>query len=551
MTTNARIKIVKYKSKIIFNVILQITISFSIPWLNQIIIDDVLLHQRMDLIWKISFSYIFFAVLSVYLHIVLPKLMIKSKEEISMKLRIDLIKKILDDEISDYPISERGKVITLLENDINRISDFLIFGLKDILSQILSLLVTITILFYVDWRIGIISIAVIPFYGLLPMIFKPQLVSLNTDVQNRVTDMNSLIQDILSGIIQIRIFNKQKHFLNRLKSVSTNLIDKKTRYIVIQKLASATIIIYWLAMLLVLWIGGYQVLNGSLTIGVLLVLINYIDRIEWPVSRVSEVYSEYQSYLISRNRLNVILEKESKDKLSENLKNISLETIDQIRFDNLTFSYPNSKKNTFKNIDICLNKGDSICFVGDSGTGKSTLLKLLFGFHQATEGNIYINGSSIDDVNLIQFREKVGYLSQESYLFEMSLLDNILIGSVGDDSEDEVILAAQRAGAHSFITELDNGYQTIYGKDGVDLSLGQKQRIALSRIFLRNPDVIILDEPTSSLDKKNTDQIIDSIIHNYGDDKIVVLITHNVESISKFNKILKIDNMGIETVNEV
>lgn len=551
MTTNARIKIVKYKSKIIFNVILQITISFSIPWLNQIIIDDVLLHQRMDLIWKISFSYIFFAVLSVYLHIVLPKLMIKSKEEISMKLRMDLIKKILEDEISDYPISERGKVITLLENDINRISDFLIFGLKDILSQILSLLVTITILFYVDWRIGIISIAVIPFYVLLPMIFKPQLVSLNIDVQNRVTDMNSLIQDILSGIIQIRIFNKQKHFLNRLKSVSTDLIDKKTRYIVIQKLASATIIIYWLAMLLVLWIGGYQVLNGSLTIGVLLVLINYIDRIEWPVSRMSEVYSEYQSYLISRNRLNVILEKESKDKRSENLKNISLETIDQIYFDNLTFSYPNSKKNTFKNIDICLNKGDCICFVGDSGTGKSTLLKLLFGFHQATEGNIYINGSSIDDVNLIQFREKVGYLSQESYLFEMSLLDNILIGSVGDDSEDEVILAAQRAGAHSFITELDNGYQTIYGKDGVDLSLGQKQRIALSRIFLRNPDVIILDEPTSSLDKKNTDQIIDSIIHNYGDDKIVVLITHNVESISKFNKILKIDNMGIETVNEL
>lgn len=551
MTTNTLVKIVKHKSRIIFHVILQITISFSIPWLNQIIIDDVLLNQRIDLIWKISFSYIFFAILSVYLHIILPKLMIKSKEEISMKLRIDLIKKILDDEISDYPISERGKVITLLENDINRISDFLIFGLKDILSQVLSLLVIITILFYVDWRIGVISIAVIPFYVLLPMIFKPQLVSLNTDVQNRVTDMNSLIQDILSGIIQIRIFNKQKHFLDRLKNVSTDLIDKKTRYIVIQKLASATIIIYWLAMLLVLWIGGYQVLNGSLTIGVLLVLINYIDRIEWPVSRMSEVYSEYQSYLISRNRLNVILEKESKDKLSEKLKNISIETIDQICFDNLTFSYPNSKKNTFKNIDICLNKGDCICFVGDSGTGKSTLLKLLFGFHQATEGNIYINGSSIDDVNLIQFREKVGYLSQESYLFEMSLLDNILIGSVGDDSEDEVILAAQRAGAHSFITELDNGYQTIYGKDGVDLSLGQKQRIALSRIFLRNPDVIILDEPTSSLDKKNTDQIIDSIIHNYGDDKIVVLITHNVESISKFNKILKVDNMGVELVNEI
>lgn len=128
------------------------------------------------------------------------------------------------------------------------------------------------------------------------------------------------------------------------------------------------------------------------------------------------------------------------------------------------------------------------------------------------------------------FREKVGYLSQENYLFEMSLLDNILLGSVETVSEEEVYSATKRAGAHQFIKELDKGYQTVYGKDGVNLSQGQKQRIALSRIFLRNPDIIILDEPTSSLDNKITDQIIESIINSYGIDKIVLFITHNTDS---------------------
>lgn len=224
MTTHELIKTVKYKTQIIFNVILQIIISFSIPWLNQIIIDDVLLNRKLDLIWKISMSYIVFALLSVYLHIVLPKLMIKSKELISMNLRIDLVKKIQENEINDYPVSDRGNILTLLDNDINRISDFLIFGIKDIITQILSLTITIGILWYIDWRIGLLSISVIPLYLLLPAIFKSKLVSLNKEVQNKITNMNSLIQEILSGIIQIRIFNKQKYFLEKVENISNDLI---------------------------------------------------------------------------------------------------------------------------------------------------------------------------------------------------------------------------------------------------------------------------------------------------------------------------------------
>lgn len=548
MTTHELIKTVKYKTQIIFNVILQIIISFSIPWLNQIIIDDVLLNRKLDLIWKISMSYIVFALLSVYLHIVLPKLMIKSKELISMNLRIDLVKKIQENEINDYPVSDRGNILTLLDNDINRISDFLIFGIKDIITQILSLTITIGILWYIDWRIGLLSISVIPLYLLLPAIFKSKLVSLNKEVQNKITNMNSLIQEILSGIIQIRIFNKQKYFLEKVENISNDLINTRMKYVVIQKLASATIIIYWLVMLMVLWIGGYQVLKGQLTIGVLLVLINYIDRIEWPVARISEIYSEYQSFLVSKNRLNDILEKPLKEKMNEKIK---VDEIEKIYFENVSFAYPNSKKNIFKNTEICLKKEDFICVVGDSGSGKSTFLKLLFGFHQSTKGRISINDNDIQNINLISFREKVGYLSQENYLFEMSLLDNILLGSVETVSEEEVYSATKRAGAHQFIKELDKGYQTVYGKDGVNLSQGQKQRIALSRIFLRNPDIIILDEPTSSLDNKITDQIIESIINSYGIDKIVLFITHNTDSVEKFNKLMKIDNGEVRIVNEI
>ncbi|MHC5268782.1 ABC transporter ATP-binding protein [Enterococcus sp. LJL98] len=548
MTTNQLIRTIKYKTKIIFNIILQIIISFSIPWLNQIIIDDVLLNRNLDLIWKISMSYVLFALISVYLHIVLPKLMIKSKELISMKLRIDLVKKIQENEVNDYPISDRGNILTLLDNDVNRISDFLIFGIKDIITQILSLTITIGILLYIDWRIGLISISVIPLYLLLPAIFKSKLVILNKEVQNKITNMNSLIQEILSGIMQIRIFNKQKYFLENVENISNDLINTRVKYVVIQKLASATIIIYWLVMLMVLWIGGYQVLNGQLTIGVLLVLINYIDRIEWPVARISEIYSEYQSFLVSKNRLNDILEKPLKENLN---KKIKVDEIEEIYFENVSFAYPNSKKNIFKNTEICLKKGDFICVVGDSGSGKSTFLKLLFGFYPSTKGRISINDNDIQEVDLISFREKVGYLSQENYLFEMSLLDNILLGSAEIVSEEEVYSAAKRAGAHQFIKELDRGYQTVYGKDGVNLSQGQKQRIALSRIFLRNPDVIVLDEPTSSLDNKITDQIIESIVNNYGIDKIVLFITHNTDSIEKFNKIMKIDNGRVRIVNEI
>lgn len=464
MTTKELINGMNHKLKFLSYLILQLFVSFSLPWLNQSIIDNVLIAQQGSPIFSISMAYIILALISIFLHIGLPKVTVQIKEEVNQKLRVQLLKSIQENEVNEYPNSDKGNILTLFESDINRMSDFLVRGLKDIVIQTLSLVITIITLLLINWQIGLLSIMVIPIYLLLPYFFKKKLVGTNQRTQKKLSKMNTLVQEILSGIVQIRIFNKQTDFLERFQGVSDEVIIQKVKEVVLQKLASATIIIYWIVMFSVLWIGGTQVLQGELTIGILLILINYVDRIEWPVARLAECYSEYQYFIVSKKRWEkVVLQTTNESKQEKKI----IEKIRTITFEGLSFAYRETTGNIFQKVTLNFKENDMVGIIGESGEGKSTFLKLLFGFEEPTEGNIYVNGIRLTTIDHKSYRQRIGYLSQESYLFEMSLLANISFGSDEKVSEEAVYLAAKQAGAHSFIQTFEKGYQSIYGKEGM------------------------------------------------------------------------------------
>lgn len=537
---------VNHKGKMLFCLLLQMMISFSIPWLNQIIIDRILINKQLHLVFVIGFVYLIFALMSVFLHVALPRISVRMQEEVNQSLRVALIHAVQENEHRTHSNSDKGDIITIFENDIQRMSHFLTNGVKDIFVQGMSLLLTIATLLSIDIWLGLLSMIVVPIYLFLPLVFKEQLISQNQRMLTKWNAMNALVQEVLNGIVQIRIFNKQQTFLKQFQQVSDEVIQARVKEITLQKLASATIIIYWLVMLCVLWLGGARVLSGKLTIGVLLVVIHYVDRIEWPVARLAESYSEYQRFIVSKKRWEDRIEQSDGDVTNQK---ITIASIDTIAFNAVDFSYSAFGNNVFEAVTLDFKKGDFIGMVGKSGMGKSTFLKLLFAFERPTKGNVFVNGIELQAIDRCSYRARIGYLSQESYLFEMSLFDNISFGSNEKVSEEAVYLAAKQAGADSFIQTLEKGYQTIYGKERMHLSQGQMQRIALARIFLRNPDVIILDEPTASLDKKNTKQIIKRIKKTYGEGKIVLLITHDSESLNVCNQILTVDSGRIERTN--
>ena len=282
----------------------------------------------------------------------------------------------------------------------------------------------------------------------------------------------------MNGLEQIKIFNQQKYFTKKSKDIFESIINLKLKQVFFQTISNSTLIFYWISILIVFWIGGNQVIAGNLSIGVLLVLVNYMDRIEWPISRLSTIITEYNAGQVALKRFS----KYSDVKCEKNDESTNLKTINEvykIEMKDTSFQFPNGKQEVLKNINLTIKKGTQLGIIGPSGSGKTILINILFRIYVPTGGEIKINDDNMYNYSIASLREKISYISQENYLFEMSISENIAFGTKEKISKSKIIEAAKRAGAHGFIETLPDKYDSIYGRNGLSLSTGQKQRIAL------------------------------------------------------------------------
>lgn len=355
-----------------------------------------------------------------------------------------------------------------------------------------------------------------------------------------------------NGKNEIKILKIGEWFVDRCKARFLPLVSIVPNRELFRSLANSTLLVYWTGLIITFFIGGRGVIDGRLSIGQLLMLTAYYGQIEWPVRSMIGFINEYSIFKPSALRYLSYIRDMNKELLSAYSINddvrediIPKENIKNIKIENISFDYTD-KNNIFTELTMEIKENEKILIIGESGIGKSTLINLIAGLLKPKAGFILIN----DKYKNGELDADICLLPQENFLFNCSVYENITFNKRGYEI-DEVIKVCKKANAHEFISLMDNGYNSIITNDS--LSVGQKKRIALARVLLRNPDVYILDEPTAGLDKNTIDFILEALYQSL-QGKICIIVAHDLSSFMKSNlqidKIYKIENGRANIVNE-
>ena len=454
-------------------------------------------------------------------------------------MRMDLHKKVISLPLPFFTEKRKGDITARMTSDLVEIEWSIMSSLEMLFKDPLNILVYLATLVFISPQLTTFVILLLPVTDLIIGVIGKSLKKSSDRGQSKMGDLLSIIDENISGLRIIKGFNAENHInknfekdSNEYKSIMTKLLRKKDLSSPMSEFLSTIV------MVIVMWFGGQLVLNadGGLNAQEFIGYILIFSQIIPPAKSLTTSYYLIQKGSASAQRVYEILDAENEIVDVENPKKIKLLN-NQIEFNNLSFSY--EKQTVLKDINFSIGKGKMIALVGQSGSGKSTLADLLARFYDIKQGEILIDNNNIKEIALHDLRALMGIVSQESILFNDTIFNNIRLGNT-NASEQAVIEAAKIANAHDFILETENGYGTNIGDRGNKLSGGQKQRLSIARAILKNPEILILDEATSSLDTESerlVQDALDKLMHS----RTSLVIAHRLSTIQNADEILVLD----------
>ena len=539
----------KYKW-VMLAVIVMSTISSAMgavpAWLSKYLIDDVLVNKNARMmvlvivgifvatITKVVTGY-FASISSNYV-----------TETIKRDIKIDVYTHLQHLPMSYFKQHKLGDIMARLSGDsatLGRIG-FIIF---DMFKEFLTVIALTFRMFQVDFILALIALIVMPLMIRVVKKYTKKIRKSGRIRQDTSGAVASFIQETLSGVFVIKAFNNSDDMVERYKEISMDEFQKSYRSTKIKaKVSPINEVITTIMVLLVASYGGYQILVAkTMSAGDLISFVTALGLMSQPLKRLVNKNNDLQEALPSADRVIEILDVPvEQDHYGEEKElNGKIETMS---FNNVSFHYDDSPELILKNINLDVKAGEVVAFVGKSGSGKTTLVNLIPRFFEVSEGNIEVNGINIKNLSLKKYRDYIGVVPQESFLFSGTVYDNIAFGKAGVTEED-IVKAAKMANAYDFIMELPNQFKTEVGERGTMLSGGQKQRIAIARALIQNPEIMILDEATSALDTESERLVQDAL------DKLMVnrttfVIAHRLSTIINADKIVVMENGEIKEV---
>ena len=431
-----------------------------------------------------------------------------------------------------------GNITAILNDDINQLERFLNNGINQMIQITVSTVIIGMIFFYISPLIATIAVLPVPIIFLVSIFFQNKLSPRYKSIREKVGLLNSLIVNNLMGIKVIKSFMTFGIEKEKLSERSRDYQKENIMAISISSAFNPLIRMGVLAGFLgTMLIGSYMALNGTLEVGSYSVLVFLTQRFLWPFTSLSVLIDDFERSIASANRVFDMLKVPVK--ITDKPESIIPESVDfNIRFESVSFGYSSSVP-LFNDLNIEIPFGSSIGMVGDTGSGKTTIAKLLLRLYEPSSGDIFMGKHSISDLKLKFLRSKIGIVSQESFLFNASILDNITYG-IKDPRKEDIEKTIKQSQCKEFIEKLPQGVDTIVGERGQNLSGGQRQRISIARTLIRNPEIIIFDEATSSVDNK-TEQLIQKAIFEITREKTSIIIAHRLSTIRNCDNILVLD----------
>jgi ATP-binding cassette subfamily B protein len=449
-------------------------------------------------------------------------------QNIQHNLRLDAYKHLQELELAYFEERSTGGLMSILSDDINQLERFLDVGANDIIQVITTVLIIGSSFFILAPSVAWMAILPMPFILAGSVAFQKFLAPRYAKVRENVGLLNGRLSNNLSGITTIKSFTAEDYEVARIESESNAYRLSNAKAIALSAAYIPIIRMLILAAFMVLLIfGGMAVIDGKLAVGAYGSLVFLVQRLLWPLTRLGDTFDLYQRAMASTNRVMDLLD----TPIAIRHGNINL-YVDAVRghveFKNVTFAYYN-RPPVIKHLSLEIPAGNTIAVVGSTGSGKSTLVKLLLRFYEPQHGKITLDGVDLESLNLRDLRRCIGLVSQDVFLFHGTVAENIAYGSF-DANIEEIINAAKVAEADDFIMSLSQGYETIVGERGQKLSGGQKQRIAIARAVLKNPPILILDEATSAVDNE-TEAAIQRSLERITVDRTTIAIAHRLSTI--------------------
>jgi ABC-type multidrug transport system fused ATPase/permease subunit len=462
----------------------------------------------------------------------------KVEQNVVFDLRSDVYQALQKLSLNYFENRSTGELMSRANDDVNYVERIFIDGVEQVVTAILTLIGISAILFYMHWKLALVALLPIPFLVYGAWVYTSKAHDQYHVVRKRAAKMNAKLQDSLSGIRETLAFNRQLHEIKQFEKRSREYCDGTLTVMRLWAFYSPTMMFLGsLGTVLILLYGAGLVQTGDITVGSLVAFVGYLALFYTPINQLHSVNHMLQHALASGDRLFEIIDTIPEVVDTPEAVLPSTNVLGSIQFDRVDFSYIPGKP-TVQEMSFTINAGENIAIVGHTGSGKSTMVKLLMRFYDVESGTILIDGYRIKDLKLSYLREQIGLVAQDPFLFNGTVAENILYGNI-EANRHQIISAAVSAHADPFIKKLPDGYDTMVGERGVKLSGGEKHRIAIARTFLKNPPILVLDEATSSVDTETENHIklaLDTLMAG----RTTLIIAHRLSTLEGANRVLVI-----------
>lgn len=539
-----------YKWKIFITImvgILKFGIPLLLPLILKYVLDDIIAVDTMtdtekttQLFWVMGIAFVIFLVLRPPVEYIRQYLAQWVGNTILFDIRDKLFDHIQRLSLKYYSKTKTGEIISRVINDVEQTKNFVITGLMNIWLDLITIAIALAIMFTMDIPLTFVAIALFPFFGIAIKYFYSRLRQLTRERSQKLAEVQGHLHERIQGVPVTRSFALEDYEQEQFEVRNRSFLNKALEHTNWNaKTFAVTNTITDVAPLLVIAFAGYQVINMDITIGTMVAFVGFMDRVYSPLRRLVNSSTVLVQSIASIDRVFELLNEEYDIKDKENAKDI--ERVEgNVEFENVSFKYDEEELQILKDVNLQVEKGETVALVGMSGGGKSTLISLIPRFYDVTGGAIRIDGMDIRDVKARSLRDNIGMVLQDNILFSESIAMNIRMGDPYA-SDEEVIEAAKAANAHDFITSLPHGYDTLVGERGVKLSGGQKQRVAIARVFLKNPPILIFDEATSALDLES-ESLIQETMEILAAERTTFIVAHRLATITHADTIVVIEN---------
>lgn len=463
-------------------------------------------------------------------------------QTVQHELRLDAYSHIQELEMAWFSEQSKGELMSILNDDINQLERFLDKGANELLQVGTTVVIISAIFFYISPAIAIYSILPIPVIIWGSFRFQSRIGPRYGEVRKEVGLLNALLSNNLSGISTIKSFTSEELEVKRVRAASQKYREANQNAI---RLSAAFVPLIRMAILVgftaTLLHGGLITLNGGMEVASYSVMIFMMQRLLWPLTRLGETFDLYQRAMVSTTRVLNLLG--TKLTIKDGDKELDLESVrGEIKFEDVNFAYP-EREQVINNFNLRIKPGTTQAIVGSTGSGKTTLIRLLLRFHETSSGEIYLDGNRIKDLKIKNLRSSIALVTQTITLFPGTVMQNIAYGKKGS-TEEEIISSAKIAEAHKFIMRLPFGYETQIGEGGHKLSGGQRQRLSIARAILKDAPILVLDEATSSVDNE-TEEALQKSLEIISKDRTTIVIAHRLSTIRHSDTITVLDDGSI------